>query len=160
MDILCRSLAACFDWGPTTWPKSTLEFVALISDRISLRFRDPGEALPRGEVEWAEVIKRALGDSDIDFGRRERAGLPQLLAEFNQGHVWALDETGQPFEEIEIMDPHDQNTFIVGDHHGFDSQTQRMLNDHSIYRISIGKTSYLSSHCVAAVISKFERMVV
>lgn len=159
MDILCRSLAACFDWGPTTWPKSMLEFVAVMSDKITLRIRNPGELLPRGEVHWAEAVRRALGESEIDFGQCQRLGLPELLAELHQGHVWALEETGEPFRESRITNPHGENTFIVGDHRGFDSQTQRILDDHSIYRLSIGNTSYLSSHCVAAIISKFERMV-
>ena len=136
-----------------------LEFVAVIAGKITLRVRDPGGLLPRGEVQWAEAIRRILGESKIDFGQCQRLGLPELLAELHQGHVWALEETGEPFRESRITNPHGENTFIVGDHRGFDSQTQRTLDDHSIYRLSIGKTSYLSSHCIAAIISKFERMV-
>ncbi|MFX1264370.1 MAG: hypothetical protein ACFFH0_03265 [Promethearchaeota archaeon] len=159
VDILCRSLAACFDWGPTTWPRSMLEFVAVIADGIALRVRDPGESLPRGEVQWAETIRSALEGSNTDFVSCQRMGFSDLLVELKQGHVWALEEAGTPFAEIRTMNPRDENTFIVGDHLGFDSQTQRALDDHSIYRLSIGKTSYLSSHCIAAIISKFERMV-
>jgi len=135
VDILCRSLAACFDWGPATWPKSMLELVAVIANKVTLRVQDPGKLLPRGEAQWAETIRRVL-------------------------NVWVLEETGKPFGEIKTMNPDGENTFIVGDHRGFDSQTQLTLDDHSIYRISVGKRSYLSSHCIAAIISKFERMVV
>lgn len=159
VDILCRSLAACFDWGPTTWPKTMLEFVALIANRTALRFRNTGEALPRGEVQWADVIRRTMGNTDTDFGDCERLGLSELLVNLPQGHVWALEETGEPFKESRITNPQGDNSFIIGNHRGFDSQTQHMLDDHSIYRLSIGNTSYLSSHCVAAIISKFERMV-
>jgi tRNA (pseudouridine54-N1)-methyltransferase len=159
VDILCRSLAACFDWGPATWPKSMLELVAIIADKIALRVRDPGESLPRGEVQWADAIRRALEESETGFVYRRGRGLHELLAELPQGHVWALEEAGEPFRASRITDPRGDNTFIVGDHRGFDSQIQRILDDHSIYRLSIGNTSYLSSHCVAAIVSKFERMV-
>ena len=135
-----------------------LEFVAVIADNTTLRIRDPGESLPRGEVQWADTIRRALAESDIDFGQCQRLGLSDILAELHQGHVWALEETGEPFGENRITNPHGENTFIIGDHRGFDFQTQRILEDHSIYRLSIGNTSYLSSHCVAAIISKFESL--
>ena len=160
VDILCRSLAACFDWGPATWPKSMLELVAVIANKVTIRVQDPGKLLPRGEAQWAETIRRVLNDSSTDFATGQKAALPELMAGLHQGHVWVLEETGKPFGEIKTMNPDGENTFIVGDHRGFDSQTQLTLDDHSIYRISIGKRSYLSSHCIAAIISKFERMVV
>jgi len=160
VDILCRSLAACFDWGPATWPKSMLELVAVIANKVTLRVQDPGKLLPRGEAQWAETIRRVLNDSSTDFATGQKAALPELMAELHQGHVWVLEKTGKPFGEIKTMNPDGENTFIVGDHRGFDSQTQLTLDDHSIYRISVGKRSYLSSHCIAAIISKFERMVV
>jgi len=139
-----------------------LELVAVIADNIALRVRNPEEPLPRGEVQWAKAIQRVLEGKSTDLIDIERTGLHELLEDLlseQEEHVWALEETGEPLITHENIDPRGNNSFILGDHQGIDSQTSHMLDDHSIYRLSIGNTSYLSSHCVAAVISKFERMV-
>jgi tRNA pseudouridine-54 N-methylase len=60
IDILCRDLAACFDWAPVSWSKSQLEIIAVIGNKKTLTFREPKEQIPRGEVELHPVMLKLL----------------------------------------------------------------------------------------------------
>ncbi|MFW9845243.1 MAG: hypothetical protein ACFFD6_00730 [Candidatus Thorarchaeota archaeon] len=162
IDVLCRSLAACFDWGPTIWPRMNLEIVALIEDDTSLRFVNPGQNLPRGEVAWASVIQASLTGSAPDYVGVERLSLKDIvIRELGRENsaLWALEETGTPLLETNRIDPSAQNSFIIGNHRGFDSDTLKIFDDHSIYRLSLGRISYLTSHCVVGLLSHLEEMI-
>jgi tRNA (pseudouridine54-N1)-methyltransferase len=162
IDVLCRDLAACFEWGPKTWSKSKLEMIAVIGDTKILTFSDPQDQMPHGEVGWASVIRDSLKDSppsfiDVSDGRLE--DIIKKLKQTTDSEMWVLEEEGDDMSRIKTMHPATQNSFMLGDHRGFDSQTVNLLSQYNIQRISLGKKSYLSSHCLAAVISEFERMV-
>ncbi|MFW9799943.1 MAG: hypothetical protein ACFFD9_05875 [Candidatus Thorarchaeota archaeon] len=162
VDILCRSLAACFDWGPATWPLSRLELVAVVGEDATLRFESPADALPRGETHWARVISSVLEGKALASVSRERKTLDELLRDILSSpneQVWALEESGEPLEMCTDLDPRGKNSFMLGDHRGFDSAAIRAIDDHSIYRLTLGNTSYPTSHCVAAIISRFEGLV-
>jgi len=73
--------------------------------------------------------------------------------------LWVLEEDGIPISSCIGKDQASQSSFIVGDHRGFDSGTQRVIDNCNIQSVSLGADSYLSSHCIAAVISEFERMI-
>lgn len=162
IDILCRDLAACFEWGPSRWHPSQLELLALIGDSIVLRFTNPKEALPRGERAWAELIKRSLKNDPPDYVSVSNEDLESLIERYNkppQSNLWILYENGNPVEELKFNIYEAQNSFMLGDHTGFDSITEKLISNYNLRKVSLGDTSYLSSHCIASIISEFEGMV-
>lgn len=162
VDILCRSLAACFDWGPATWSLSRLELVAVVGGNVTLRFESPDKVLRRGETHWARVIRGVLEGETSPAVSYESRSLDELLTDIlSSPHekVWALEESGDSLDLRTDLVPRGKNSFMLGDHRGFDSTAIRAIDDHSIYRLTLGNTSYPTSHCVAAIISRFEGMV-
>ncbi|MHA1960166.1 MAG: hypothetical protein ACW99U_08050 [Candidatus Thorarchaeota archaeon] len=162
IDILCRDLAACFDWGPLSWPKESLEFVAVLADEVALTFCYPTGIVPIGEVDWAVTIADALRGSPPDFVSVEPTSFGEIVKKFKtkqEGNLWVLDENGTPLEDLRDIILSSQNSFMLGDHRGFDSRDHEIIENQDIVPVSLGDLSYLSSHCVAAIISKMERMV-
>jgi tRNA (pseudouridine54-N1)-methyltransferase len=162
IDVLCRDLAACFDWGPTSWSTSHLEMIAVIGNVKILTFSDPQDQTPRGEVGWASIIRDSLREQPPSFVDVSEGTLEDVIKELNQSknaNLWVLDEEGVNLSDIEEIHPVTQNSFMLGDHRGFDSETEGIISQYNIQRISLGEKSYLSSHCLAAIISEFERMV-
>lgn len=162
IDVLCRSLAACFDWGPSTLDKSNLELVTLIGEASCLRIKNPELDAPRGEVWWACAIKDALNGNPPLFITTENLSLEEVIEEIltnDKSRLWLLDEAGSSFDQRKAPDVDAQNSFIIGDHRGFSPEALTVFVDHSIYRLSLGSTSYLTSQCVAAVISMYEEMI-
>jgi tRNA (pseudouridine54-N1)-methyltransferase len=162
IDVLCRDLAACFDWGPTSWSKFHLEMIAVIGNTKILTFANPQDQIPNGEVGWATVIRAALRDTPPIYVDASEGTLEDVIKKLNQieeSNLWILDEGGVNLSDIEEIHPVTQNSFMLGDHRGFDSETEGIISQYNIQRISLGEKSYLSSHCLAAIISEFERMV-
>ncbi len=162
VDILCRDLAACFSWGPISWPKSDLEMIAVIANTKILTFRDPQNQIPRGEVEWASVIRESLREKPPNYIDVSEGTLEDVIKRLNQNRssrLWVLDEQGDILFDNETVYPITHNSFMLGDHRGFDSQSESIIDQYNIQRLSLGKKSYLSSHCVATIISAFEGMV-
>ncbi|MHA1480946.1 MAG: hypothetical protein ACTSQZ_05945, partial [Candidatus Thorarchaeota archaeon] len=158
IDVLCRCLAACFDWAPEIWPKQDLEFVAVIEENIILVFSNPEEGV-RGETWWANMIKNALQGNPADFVTVEQKALDTLLEEyqdFPNSKIWVLEEKGLPLGETIEVNKTSQNSFMLGDHRGFDSKTMKVIEKFKIDSVSIGQISHLSSHTVATVIATFE----
>ncbi len=160
IDVFCRTLAACFDWAPVSWPREKIEVVAVLAHRVILTATNP-ETPPVGEVAWAERIQQALRGETPGFIRAREGGLSDLLDELiRQGSkIWVLLEDGRQFGDGEGPEPSSENSFMLGDHKGFDEKTQQIIEEREIPAISLGKISYLSSHCVAVVIAKMERML-
>ena len=161
IDILCRDLAACFSWGPISWPKERLELVAIIADSRVLVFENPEEEPPQSEGEWASVIKNSLGNQPPDYVKVSEGSLEDIILQYNNppmSKLWILEEEGVNISTIDAKHSVTQNSFMLGDHRGFDSQTESLLARYSLPRVSLGKKSYLSSHCVASIISEFERL--
>ncbi len=160
IDILCRDLAACFSWGPKLWPKGSLEFVSIISDSCILTFKDPGDDIPESEVEWASVIRNALKGQIGNFIQVSDGSLESVIKKYNNPPslvLWVLDENGSPISGAWTKQQTTQNSFMLGDHRGFNSQTEKLISKYALPRVSLGKKSYLSSHCVAAIIAELER---
>jgi tRNA pseudouridine-54 N-methylase len=81
------------------------------------------------------------------------------LIQDEDAKLWVLDESGASLSDCQSCFHTTQNSFMLGDHRGFDSQTVSLMSQYNIQKISLGKKSYLSSHCLAVIISEFERMV-
>ena len=161
IDILCRSLAACFGWGPSTWPKSQLELTAVIGNEIILTFRHSEKDQVKGEPQWGSIIRDALKGHLSDNVIVKHSSLHDFVAELlasADSQLWVLEEDGRSISRCIGNDVASQSSFIVGDHKGFDSGTQRVIDNCNISSVSLGAASYLSSHSIAAVISEFERM--
>ncbi len=162
IDILCRGLAACFDWGPSTWPRSQLELTAVIGNEIVLTFRHSGEDHVKGEPQWGSIIRDAMKGHLFDDVIIKHSSLQEFITDLLASagsQLWVLEEDGMSISSCIGKDLASQNSFIVGDHKGFDSWTQRVIDNCNIPIVSLGAASYLSSHCIAAVISEFERMI-
>jgi tRNA (pseudouridine54-N1)-methyltransferase len=160
IDVLCRDLAACFSWGTKTWLKDDLELVAVIADSKMLVFSNPKEDAPEGEVAWATVIRDSLKDNPPNYVRVADGSTKNVILRYNnppKSMLWVLDETGSHISTVLQEESVTQNSFMLGDHRGFDSQTENLMSRYSLPKISLGKKSYLSSHCVASIISEFER---
>ena len=159
VDILCRSLQACFEWGPVSWQKSKLEFVAVIADKLVLRFSSPSLQESKGEVWWASVIQESLKGHPPPYADCYSASLSEVLEKLvkhSRSNIWALDESGIEISDWALYSSSSQNSFMLGDRWGFNSNTQKVMKQLGIDRISLGETSYLGSHCVATIISKLE----
>ncbi|TFH11084.1 MAG: hypothetical protein E4H14_01325 [Candidatus Thorarchaeota archaeon] len=160
IDVLCRVLSACFEWAPSTWKKEDLEVIAVLGDSIILRFQFPTEILPSGENAWARVLKESLRGNPPDFVQISEGNLESVIIEFNNSsssNLWLLHEEGEERSLKEIAISGSDNSFMLGDHRGFDSQTEELISKLALRKVSLGNTSYLSSHCVAYIISEFER---
>jgi tRNA (pseudouridine54-N1)-methyltransferase len=161
IDILCRDLAACFDWAPLSWSKTQLAIIAVVGNKRTLTFRNPKEQIPSGEVGWASIIRESLRGtppSYVEVSEETLDDVVQKLKQSKRSNLWVLDEEGVLLSEFPNIDLSTQNSFMLGDHRGFDSETERTLSQHKIPRLSLGKKSYLSSHCLASLISEFERV--
>lgn len=160
IDVLCRDLAACFSWGPITWPKASLELIAIIADTAILTFRYPGDETPQNEVEWASVIIDSLREQPPECVTVSKGSVEEKIIEYcnpPESTLWVLDQNGLHISEFETNQENTQNSFMLGDHRGFNSQTESLITGYALPRVSLGKKSYLSSHCVASIISEFER---
>jgi tRNA (pseudouridine54-N1)-methyltransferase len=159
IDVLCRVLASCFDWGPITHDKSMIEVFAVIANSIILQVRYPGENLPRGEKAWGQIIKDSLRGNPPEYITIKEQTLESLILNINSQSekLYVLHEEGDDGNLQENIDFTTDNSFMLGDHRGFDSQTEELVSRNALRKISLGKTSYLSSHCVALIISEFER---
>lgn len=160
IDILCRVLSACFQWAPSNLKKEELEVIAVIGDSVILRFQFPTGPLPSGETAWAQVLKESLKGNPPDYVQISEGNLESVIREFNNStssNLWVLHEKGEELDLHEIAISGSDNSFMLGDHRGFNSQTEELISKFILRKVSLGNTSYLSSHCVAHIISEFER---
>jgi tRNA pseudouridine-54 N-methylase len=108
------------------------------------------------------MIRDSLREQPPSFIDVSDGTLEDIIKRLNQSedsNLWVLDEEGINLSNIKAIDPIAQNSFMLGDHRGFDSEAEGIISQYNIQRISLGGKSYLSSHCLAAIISEFERMV-
>jgi tRNA pseudouridine-54 N-methylase len=103
-------------------------------------------------------MKGNLSDSITIKHSSLHSFIAELLASAGS-QLWVLEEDGMSISSCIGNDLASQSSFIVGDHRGFDSGTKRVIDNCNIPSVSLGAASYLSSHCIAAVISEFERMI-
>ncbi len=73
-----------------------------------------------------------------------RKNFVELIEENKDKNFYLLDEEGEDIENVEIKNPF----FILGDNLDLTDEEKEFLARHKAKRISIGKNSYLSSHCI------------
>ena len=160
IDVLCRVLSSSFDWGPIEMDRSMIEVIAVIANTIVLQVQHPGDNLPRGEKAWGEVIRDSLKGNPPEYISVKERDLESVILDLissQSGNLCVLHEEGEEGNLQEMLDFTTDNSFMLGDHRGFDSQTEELVSKYALQKISLGQTSYLSSHCVALIISEFER---
>lgn len=160
IDVLCRVLSACFDWGPSKWDKHRIELLAVIGDSVILRIQDPEQKTPTGERGWAQILKDSLKGNPPEYVQVYDGNLESIIIDLNKppkSILWILHEEGEDLNVQEISISETDNSFMLGDHRGFSSQSEELISKHALHKVSLGDTSYLSSHCAAHIISEFER---
>jgi tRNA pseudouridine-54 N-methylase len=159
VDVLCRSLAACYDWASIKG-ELEIEFYAIFSHSLLLKFRKPKDVSMKGETWWASSIRESLKGNPPDFVSIEEITLEEFLrtATTQIPDTYVLEEDGEQLDAILNTASAPQYSFMFGDHRGFDERTLQIIEDLEIQKVSLGNRSYLGSHCVAAVISHFERI--
>jgi tRNA (pseudouridine54-N1)-methyltransferase len=157
IDVVCRVFAACFDWGPVTMKKSNIEVIAVIANNVILKVQYPKENIPSGEKAWAKIIKESLNGNPPDFVHFSEGNLESVITAYSNANLWVLHEDGEERDLQDIASSTTDNSFMLGDHRGFDSQTEDLITKYALRKVSLGTISYLSSHCVAHIISEFER---
>jgi tRNA (pseudouridine54-N1)-methyltransferase len=160
IDVLCRVLSACFAWGPSKWDKHRIELLAVIGDSVILRIQNPEQKTPTGERAWAQILKDSLKGNPPEYVKVHDGNLESIIRELSyppKSILWILHEEGEELKIQEISDSGTDNSFMLGDHRGFNSQTEELTSKYALRKVSLGKTSYLSSHCAAHIISEFER---
>ncbi|MHA1906248.1 MAG: hypothetical protein ACW98Y_03060 [Candidatus Thorarchaeota archaeon] len=160
IDVLCRSLAACFDWASSSESKDNLEFIAILSHSLLMRFKVSQDASTKGETWWATTIREAIRGNPQDFVSVEEVPLEDSLKSIKRRdpHLYVLEEEGVTLASIIKSSSAPQYSFMLGNHRGFDERTIQIIQNLDIPRVSLGHRSYLGSHCVATVISHFERI--
>ena len=159
IDVLCRSLSACYDWASRR-SEFEIEFDVILSHSLLLRFTQPKDVFMRGETWWASSIREALIGNPPDFIAIEEISVEEFLQRtINQiSNTYVLEEDGEQLDIVLETSSAPQYSFMFGNHRGFDERTLQIIQDLEIQKVSLGKRSYLGSHCVAAVISHFERI--
>ncbi len=160
IDVLCRSLAACFDWASNSKLRDKLEFNAILSHSLLLRFKAPQDSTLKSETWWASVVKDAIKGEPPEFVTTKEVTLEDAMQNFVKEcpNTYVLETDGEILEAIVDSTSAPQYSFMLGNHRGFDERTLQIIQDLKIQRVSLGKQNYLGSHCVAAVISHFERI--
>ncbi len=158
IDILCRSLASCYDWAPSKNTSGHIEVVAALSNDLLLRFHSPDDCTGKGEAWWANAIKsKLIGEESPSFISIVRLGLEEYLTNLKEegNPIIVLDEGGKPLDSFR-RERASQYSFMLGNHEGFDDKTRKVIHKLQLPSVSLGATSYLGSHCIAMVISRFE----
>ncbi|MHA1576080.1 MAG: hypothetical protein ACTSU3_01845, partial [Candidatus Thorarchaeota archaeon] len=83
IDVLCRVLSACFEWGSSKWDKHLLELFAVIGDSIILRIQDPGQKTPTGERAWAQILKDSLKGNPPEYVQVYDGNLESVIRNLN-----------------------------------------------------------------------------
>ncbi len=160
IDIVCRSLAACFDWGASSQAERNLELVVTLSNDVLLKINAPNESYGKGETWWASHIQRILRNGiGPNFMMKEELNLEDYLSTLVEAdeRILVLEENGSHLS-VYLQERAPQYSFMLGNHEGFNRNTTEVIRKLEIPSVSLGAFSYLGSHCIARVISEFERL--
>lgn len=85
----------------------------------------------------------------------ERMHFQEFLHTYRERDLYVLDEKGAPVEHVHIRE---NPLFFLGDNRGLEEDEKRLLEECGATPVSLGPTSYLSSHCIAVLNWLMDRM--
>lgn len=159
MDVVARSLiSALYD---TSSPRQDTLFIAVLhgppTPPLSLYLR-PLPQLKRkpSEREVAALLLQALKKPDARTLEVKREKTTEVVSALrNQGYrVHLLVEEGSDVRDVSFSD---KNAFVLGDHIGFSPKVQRELEQVCDVTLSLGRISYLTSHCILYIHELLDR---
>ena len=77
-----------------------------------------------------------------------RTHFGQLLKEYRDRDLYMLDEKGEPFEHVRMGE---KPFFFLGDNMDLEEEEKELLEEYGATPISLGSSSYLSSHCITVL---------
>ncbi len=154
LDVIARSIVSAFKsekgfrrnvvfyallLGPPNPPK-----LLVIDGRII-------EAPPSSEREALLMIKNVLGGKEIRGVHVESWGFKHILNHLLKitKNIYYLKEDGILFEKA--IKPSKYNVFVLGSHLDLPREYEQLLDKYKVPRVSLGKTSYLTSQCITIV---------
>jgi len=94
-----------------------------------------------------KALKRADADKEIESTPGifvSKKSFEELLKENSNKNFYLLDENGKDIKNMEIKNPF----FFLGDNIDLSEDEKNLLYKYGAKAISLGKISYLSSHCI------------
>lgn len=159
MDVVARcAIYALWDLGSK--PRRDTVFIAVLngppSPPLALYFYPAAVSLSESAV-GLEILKAMRGESSSVSV--ERAGILELVRRLKDtGYkIVLLIEDGEDIKNIRFS-PSEKYAFILGDHIGFPVDVLRELRRNADLEVSIGRTPYLASHCIAFVNDWLDRV--
>lgn len=160
MDVVARSLiSALYDTGK---PRENTLFIAVLhgppTPPLSLYIRPSGSLRQKPSEKEAgllllELLKR-VEDRVVEARREETVDVVKNLKK--QGFtVHLLLEKGADVSAARFST---RNAFVIGDQIGFPPKVQKELESVCDEVISIGKLSYLASHCILYLHELLDRL--
>ncbi|MBI2675005.1 MAG: hypothetical protein HYX24_00995 [Candidatus Aenigmarchaeota archaeon] len=112
----------------------------VVSFSSSIKRVSPDE---RSIVLWIDKVLKGIRNPGIDA---VDISFEDFLKGMKNRHVYLLLEEGKDMEKAEIKaDP----VFVIGDHKGLEDDYLEILKKYCPGTISLGRLSYLSSHCIS-----------
>ena len=157
LDIVARCINAAF-WLSYGIRKNVIFHTILHGEpNAPVYIRLEGEKLRKvspDERSIAIFIGKALKKFDEECEIESTPGIfvarksfEELLEENKDKNFYLLDENGEDIENVEIRNPF----FILGDNLDVLPEEKEIAIRHGAKVVSIGKKSYMSSHCIAVL---------
>lgn len=167
MDLLCRAVGAAFFLSHDMRRDVTVILVLLGPPTPPRCVKISGPTIRNmnpDERNIAGLVRKALSVQDIDEGwSRSSPGievtskdLKAIIAEAapNPGPSTVyLREDGEPMEDAKLSA---DTVFLLGDHNGPTPEQEALLNGWR--KISLGKRSYHTDHCIAVVNRELDKL--
>jgi len=115
--------------------------------------------IPESEVDVVRIFIRLFKGEHVEGFYLEDKGFKEVVLELLSSKrvaVYYLEKMGRDIREVEL--PHDKDlAFILGDHIGLDSESEKFLEELKIPVISLGPKVYFTSHCITVVNEELDR---
>ncbi len=105
----------------------------------------------RSIVLWIDKALKGTRNPGIDV---TDISFTDFLERMGGRDIYLLHEDGKDIEKAEIKD---DPVFILGDHKGFGKEYLETSEKHCNDTISLGKQSYLASHCISFLNMRMDR---
>ncbi len=98
-----------------------------------------------------KALERMKEDKEIESTPGifvSKKSFQELLEENKDKDFYLLDENGESIEKVEISS---KPFFFLGDYKDLEEKEKELLYDYGAQPVSVGKNSYLSSHCIIII---------